>query len=103
MLRVHGSWLLDAETGQLSSNTKVWHILFPVESPLTITAANANGYPYEIYAEPTRKLHGILNLISNIKGAPAGERKSYVPNIFSSTLASIGVGTRSHPPCHVAS
>jgi hypothetical protein len=86
---------LDAETGQLSSDIKVWDILFTVDSLLTMTAANANGYPYEVYAEPTRELHRILNLISNIKGAPAGERKSYVPSMLVSTLASIGVSTRS--------
>jgi hypothetical protein len=53
-------------------------------------AEDAHNYPYEIYAEPTRELHKILGLGSSIM-IPSGPKKSYVPNVFTSTLGSLKV------------
>jgi hypothetical protein len=53
-------------------------------------AENTHNYPYEIYAEPTRKLHRTLGLGSSMK-APSGPKKSYVPNILGSVFASLKV------------
>ncbi|PVG01731.1 hypothetical protein CPB86DRAFT_781105 [Serendipita vermifera] len=48
------------------------------------------NYPYPIYADPTRNLHKKLDLVVNLKGAAAGDKKkSYIPSVAASTINSI--------------
>lgn len=48
------------------------------------------GFTSEIYAEPTRELHGILGLGDTMKVSGGAPIRRYAPNLFLTTVASIG-------------